>query len=265
MTASPRLPRFRHAAIAATVLVVAALFAIRAHRGRPAAPLVASEATQGPSAMRAPRIRTAPSAPSKPAADAPRPAAEPWWSSIPAEERTARLQDFEYMRSLPGSFPEFNLLVHELVEAGVAREAVEMEAREVLGALLERRMFERLRDEDLLPVGDDPLGLLRSNREMMAEHFESKRKVAADEAVERLASLGIAADSEAGERILQLRPTSPLVPLAAATPPPVAATSAPPIPPGHARRSVDEARELFERLVRKAYPQDFPPGVQFQP
>jgi hypothetical protein len=146
-------------------------------------------------------------------------APKPWWATLSREEVEARREDFEHMRQAPGAWPEFGEIHRQLMDAGVPREIFEMECREIYGALLDRMQAEESEAQFSRPVPDDAPPGEKENCEAVAAHFRRDRLKALAEVHERLASVGIVTDSEATERILQLRPHNPLRPLATDPPP----------------------------------------------
>ena len=140
----------------------------------------------------------------------------------PCQHRRARRRDFEYMRSAPGAFPELGEIHRQLLDASVPTQILEMECREIFGALLEQWQYQRLESEHSSPLPEDPEGHQQESLRLLCEFYRGEAERAGQETVARLTSMGIEPDSETAHRILQLRPTTPLVPLATTpTPPPV--------------------------------------------
>ncbi len=137
-------------------------------------------------------------------------AGKPWWAELRPEEVEARRHDFDRMRNLPGAYPEFSEIHRQLLDSGVPIQVIEMECREVFGALLECRQYEGMEFEQWNALSNEPDEPLREGLESFRDHFHAEGQRAWKEANDRLASLGIDSGSEAGQRILQLNPKTPL-------------------------------------------------------
>jgi hypothetical protein len=134
-----------------------------------------------------------------------------WWARLlPKTELEARIEDFQMMSNNPGNFPEFAELVAQLREAGVPERAIQIESREILGALLERHQFQtratQIRSEP--PPFDSEE--MRRIGELMAQGYDEDVARASAELVTRLTALGLAMEGPTAQRILQLRPTAAL-------------------------------------------------------
>lgn len=146
-------------------------------------------------------------------------AARPWWAELSEPEAAVRREDFGWMAAQPGAFPEFGEIVRQLGDAGVPEEIVKMEAREVLGALLQRRQSMLTAGELAgTAAGESSEGMAEADR-LLAAKFAGKAAEAEAEVHARLGSMGIPRESPVAARILQLAPTTPLRPLGHRPPP----------------------------------------------
>ena len=137
-------------------------------------------------------------------------ASRPWWTTIPEAEAQQRRADFDFMYDQPGAFPEFSEIARQLADAGMPMEVVRMEARELLGALLERRTFSMTAGDRFLAANhEETEGGMIATR-MIGDAFAIKAKEAEAELLGRLTNSGVPLDSTAAIRILQLEPKTPL-------------------------------------------------------
>jgi hypothetical protein len=137
----------------------------------------------------------------------------PWWASLPSTEIEARRKDFAQMYAAPGGYPEFSELVRSLRDAAVPPDVVEMEAREIYGALLQRTHYGGIMaDEAALARAEADEGM-RMAFQLSVDFYRQKTLAAEVELQQRLTNVGLAMDSGLAQRILQLQPRNPLWPL----------------------------------------------------
>ncbi len=135
---------------------------------------------------------------------------QPWWASLTPSEAALRQEDFEYMYNLPGAYPEFSEIIRQLTDAGVPIQIVRFESREIFGALYTRHQNLTMSGELHGMANQDESETMGEVTRVAARFFGDKAAVAETEVKARLIRNGVALDSTAAQRILQLAPENPI-------------------------------------------------------